>query len=217
MVLELGVPAGERLEVLCLGAHPDDIEIGCGGTLLRLARERPGLHVHWIVLSGEGDRLAEAHRGAELFLGDVEHDVLVEGFRDGFFPYVGSRVKEFFEELKGRVSPDLIFTHFRGDRHQDHRTVSDLTWNTFRDHLILEYEVPKYDGDLGRPNCYVPLDERTCRDKAEKLMTAFPTQAGRHWFDESTFLGLMRLRGLESRSPGGFAEAFHGHKLRLGL
>jgi LmbE family N-acetylglucosaminyl deacetylase len=139
--------------------------------------------------------------------------MIVKTFRDGFFPYVGGDIKTYFEELKGIVSPDLVFTHYRGDRHQDHRVVSDLTWNTFRDHLILEYEIPKWDGDLGAPNCYVPLDEATCRRKTEHLVAAFPSQAGKRWFTADTFQGLMRLRGIESGAPEGYAEGFYAHKV----
>jgi LmbE family N-acetylglucosaminyl deacetylase len=151
-----------------------------------------------------------------MFLGDSRAHVIIRSFRDGFFPYVGE-VKEFFETLKARVSPDLVFTHYRHDRHQDHRVVSDLTWNTYRDHLILEYEIPKYDGDLGTPNLFVPSTLSVARRKVRYLRTAFATQRDRHWFTDDTFLGLMRLRGLESRAPGGYAEAFYARKAVLEL
>lgn len=202
--------------VLCLGAHADDIEIGCGGTLLKLAAARPQAAFHWVVFSADGEREQEARRGASLFLrGTCRHEVVVKQFRDGFFPYVGGEIKEYFEELKRQIVPDVIFTHYRGDRHQDHRVISELTWNTFRDHLILEYEIPKYDGDLGSPNCYVRLDDATSRLKTEYLVAAFTSQMGRRWFSADTFRGLMRVRGIEAGAPAGYAEAFYAHKLAL--
>ncbi len=214
--LPLASPPGVPLRVLCVGAHPDDIEIGCGGTLLGLAATVPGAEFTWIVLSGEGARAHEARRGAALFLRAAAcARVVVKDFRDGFFPYVGASIKEYFEELKREPAPDVIFTHYRGDRHQDHRLVSDLTWNTFRDHLILEYEVPKYDGDLGAPNCYVPLDPTTCDEKTRCLLDVFGSQRERPWFTDDTFRGLMRLRGVECAAPGGYAEAFYAQKLVL--
>jgi len=204
------------LRVLCLGAHSDDIEIGCGGTILTLASADPNTAFHWVVFGAGGEREREARHAASLFLrGTCEHEVVVKGFRDGYFPYVGAEIKEYFEELKRRVSPDVIFTHHRGDRHQDHRVISELTWNTFRDHLILEYEIPKYDGDMGSPNCYVPLDAATCRRKAEHLLATFATQREKRWFSTDTFSGLMRLRGVEAGGPAGYAEAFYAHKLSL--
>ena len=154
LALPLASVPDAAFRVLCLGAHADDIEIGCGGTVLHLAATVPGAEFTWIVLSGDGTRAEEARRGAALFLGSAARaHVVVKAFRDGFFPYVGASIKEYFEGLKRDQTPDVIFTHYRGDRHQDHRLVSELTWNTFRDHLILEYEVPKYDADLGTPNC----------------------------------------------------------------
>ncbi len=208
--------AHEPLTVLALGAHPDDIEIGCGGTILQLAETTPGLVVRWVVLAAEGDRAGEAEQSARAFLSAVpEHRLVLAGFRDGFFPYTGRDIKEFFEQLKGDVSPDLIFTHCRGDLHQDHRLVCELTWNTFRDHLILEYEIPKYDGDLGTPNLFVPLREATCRRKIENLLTYFPSQGERHWFTQDIFLAALRLRGMECNSPTRHAEAFYCRKLVL--
>jgi len=203
------------LRVLCLGAHSDDIEIGCGGAILRLGRAYPNACVTWVVFSGDERRATEARSSADSFLGDVrEKTVIVEGFRDGFFPYVGAEVKEYFEQLKP-LSPDVIFTHHRDDRHQDHRLISDLTWNTFRDHLILEYEIPKYDGDLGSPNFFVHLDETVTDDKIDRIMEHFLTQDDRHWFTRETFRSLLRIRGIESRSPGGYAEGFHCRKLAV--
>lgn len=205
---------GSGATLLCLGAHADDIEIGCGGTILRLLAHHAPLDFHWVVLSSTPGRAREGRRSAALFLqGARRKDVVIKQFRNSFFPYVGGRIKEFFEGLKARVSPDVIFTPYRNDLHQDHRLVSELTWNTFRDHLILEYEVPKYDGDLGSPNCFVHLDERTCRQKLRYLMTVFQSQKDRHWFTADTFRGLMRLRGVESNSSGRYAEAFYCRKL----
>ena len=198
--------------VLCLGAHSDDIEIGCGATLRKLTQERPGLAVCWVVFTAEGRRRAEAKKSAEEFLRDAgKPQVIVKQFRNGFFPFEGAAIKDFFESLKSRVKPDLIFTHFRNDRHQDHRLISDLTWNTFRNHLILEYEIPKYDGDLGTPNLFVAVGERVAKEKAENLCRFFHTQGNKHWFDEDTFLSLMRLRGMECCAK--YAEAFYSRKI----
>ena|SRR2546425_2811207 len=214
--LNLASDPSTPLRVLCLGAHADDIEIGCGGTVLRLAAALPCAKFTWIVLSGDRVRSAEAHRSAGLLLGSADRGtVLVKQFRDGFFPYIGASIKDYFEQLKREVTADVIFTHHRGDRHQDHRLVAELTWNTFREHLILEYEVPKYDGDLGSPNCYVPLDEQTCHGKIHHVLKAFPSQRDRRWFTEETFRALMRLRGVECAAPDGYAEAFYAHKLSL--
>jgi LmbE family N-acetylglucosaminyl deacetylase len=212
--LTLGRGPAAPLRVLALGAHADDIEIGCGGTLLRLVEEHPNLTVDWLVLSGDGERAGEAAESGAAFLdGAAAARIAVERFRDGFFPYAGALVKEFFEQLKGRVTPDLVLTHRLEDRHQDHRLVAELTWNTFRDHLILEYEIPKYEGDLGQPNLYVPLRRRHCERKVELLLKHFPSQSGHDWFTDDTFWALLRLRGLESRAPSRFAEAFHARKL----
>ena len=204
--------------VLCLGAHSDDIEIGCGGTILRLAQANPDLRVRWVVFCGADEkRAAEARESAERYLEGVRHkEVIVGTFRDAFMPYLGADVKDFFEStVKPDFKPDVIFTHFRDDRHQDHRLLSDLAWNTWRDHLILEYEVLKYDGDLGRPNLYAPLSEAVCKRKIELLMKGFPTQAARQWFSEDTFWAMLRIRGVESNSPTKFAEAFHARKMVL--
>jgi LmbE family N-acetylglucosaminyl deacetylase len=209
--------AGQRpLQVLCLGAHCDDIEIGCGGTILRLLAEHREAEIYWIVLGSTAERGREARKSASLFLKNTRRKtVVVKRFRTSFFPYVGQRIKGYFETLKRQVSPDLIFTHYRHDLHQDHRVVSDLTWNTFRNHLILEYEIPKYDGDLGSPNCFVHLDEATSQLKIRTLLSSFQTQRDKHWFTEDTFLGLMRLRGVESSAPEKYAEAFYSRKLVL--
>lgn len=214
MPLRLGVVPERPLQVLCLGAHCDDIELGCGGTILRLLDEHPSAAVHWVVFSSSPTRRREAERGAAAFLQTCEErEVVIENFRESYFPWVGAEIKDFFEMLKQRVEPDLLFTHYRDDRHQDHRTISDLTWNTFRDHLILEYEIPKYDGDLGVPNLYVALSGQRARQKARWLLESFPSQRSHSWFDEDTFLGLMRLRGVEANAPERFAEAFYCRKL----
>jgi LmbE family N-acetylglucosaminyl deacetylase len=202
--------------ILAIGCHPDDIEIGCGGTILRLVDALPDVEVVWVVLTGAGARAEEVHSSAAAFLDGVERRQVVTGeFRDGFLPYTGYDVKQFFEDLKPRIEPDLIFTHYRHDLHQDHRLACELTWNTFRHHLILEYEIPKYDGDLGSPNVFVQLTEGVARAKVARLLEHFETQLDRHWFTEDLFLGLMRLRGMESSSPSRFAEGFYGRKVVL--
>jgi LmbE family N-acetylglucosaminyl deacetylase len=211
--LELQRPAAP-LRILCLGAHADDIEIGCGGLILDLLAVRRRVDVEWIVFSSTPEREREAHRSAALFLrGAARQRVAVHRFRDGFLPYEGGDVKEAFEELKRLANPDVILTHYRDDRHQDHRLISDLTWNTFRNHLILEYEIPKFDGDLGAPNCFVPLKRSICLRKVKYLTRAFGTQRDKHWFTPETFLSLMRLRGMECRAAGGYAEAFYARKV----
>jgi LmbE family N-acetylglucosaminyl deacetylase len=214
-VLSLGL-GGERPSILALGCHGDDIEIGCGGTLLTLLAAKPGLDVTWVVLGAEGERAGEARRSAEAFLADAgDVDVRVAGFRDAFFSSQLAEVKELFEELKAGVRPDLILTHARHDRHQDHRLVSDLTWQTWRAQLVLEYEIPKVDGDLVTPNLYVPLTEEIAARKVELLLAHFESQHDRPWFTEDLFRGLMRIRGMEACSPTGLAEGFQAHKVVL--
>jgi LmbE family N-acetylglucosaminyl deacetylase len=216
-VISLKFSARRPFQVLCLGAHSDDIEIGCGGTLLRLAEEYPCCTFQWVVFSATQEREAEALRSAELFSGSVRLSAppLVQHFPDGFLPFNGAEVKEVFEELKETLSPDLIFCPSRKDAHQDHRLLGELTWNTFRNHLILEYEIPKYDGDLGQPSVFVPLTAQQYQKKLDYLMEAFPSQHAKAWFDPQTFLSLMRLRGMECNSPSGYAEAFYCRKLVL--
>jgi LmbE family N-acetylglucosaminyl deacetylase len=205
-----------RFQVLCLGAHSDDIEIGCGGTLLRFLAERPDTEVVWIVLGAAGERAREAEASAKFFLRDAGHgEIIVKDFRDGFFPYCGGDIKEFLERLKRQYSPDLILTHYRHDLHQDHRLVSELTWNIFRNHLILEYEIPKYDGDLGVPNLFVPLSESVARSKVDTIVDCFHSQREKTWFTADTFYSLMRLRGLESNAPAKYAEAYYARKVVL--
>jgi LmbE family N-acetylglucosaminyl deacetylase len=202
--------------VLCLGAHSDDIEIGCGGTVLRLLEKSAQTEFYWLVLSSNPERAREARRSANAFLRRArKKTIVVKSFRDGFLPYIGAPVKECFEEIKS-FAPDIVFTHCRHDLHQDHRMICELTWNTFRNHLILEYEIPKYDADLRSPNFFVPLSQSVGRRKVASLMRYFGTQRNKQWFSEDLFYGLLRLRGIEAASPTRFAEAFHCRKLLLG-
>lgn len=200
--------------VLCLGAHSDDIEIGCGGTILRLIAANPKLVVRWQVFSASGPRRQEARSSAAAFLAGVpQRKIVISKFRESYFPQDWSRIKDEFEKVKSQFEPDLVLTHWRNDRHQDHRVVSDLTWNTFRNHLVLEYEIPKYDGDLGQPNLYVAIDETLVRRKVELILRHFQSQGHRHWFTGDTFRSLMRLRGVECGPRTRYAEAFHSRKL----
>jgi LmbE family N-acetylglucosaminyl deacetylase len=215
-MIALRLPEVERqFQILCLGCHSDDIEIGCGGTILRLAAQYPECAIHWVVFSAAGVREQEARKAANLFAGPRLNGPVLKSFRDGFLPYVGGEVKGVFEELKKTVSPDLIFTHYGKDAHQDHRLVSELTWNTFRNHFILEYEIPKYDGDLGRPSVFVPLEQEPYQKKVQYILDTFESQRGKRWFEAETFLSLMRLRGMESNAPSGYAEAFYCRKMVL--
>ncbi|MET0597085.1 MAG: PIG-L deacetylase family protein [Mesorhizobium sp.] len=208
---------GERLSVLCLGAHSDDIEIGAGGTILSMIETGARLNVRWCVLSGGGVRAAEAAAAAEAFLhGAAERQVEVASFEDSYFPSQSRAIKQWLIDVRGRFTPDVIFTHQRADAHQDHREVNQLTWNVFRDHLVLEYEIPKWDGDLGQPNAYMPLSEAIMEKKAALLDAHFGTQRSKDWFDKETFQGLARLRGMECRAPELYAEAFTMRKARLG-
>ena len=210
--LELGRSGGAPVRLLAIGAHPDDIEIGCCGTILKLLEEDALSAIGWVVLSGKGERADEAKASAEAVLSGVEEkQLMLCDYRDGFFPYDGGDIKEFFESLK-EFSPDIVLTHQRADLHQDHRVACELTWNTFRDHLILEYEVPKYDGDMGSPNLFVPLGEDLRRRKIDHLMTHFASQRPKRWFKDDLFSGLLRLRGMECNSPTSFAEAFYCRK-----
>jgi LmbE family N-acetylglucosaminyl deacetylase len=206
---------GRGLRVLCLGAHGDDIEIGCGGSILRILEERAGVQVRWIVFSAGGRRRREAEASAKSFLAGAKHEVAIKEFKDGFFPYQGARLKACFETLKSGPSPDVVFTHCRDDLHQDHRLVSELTWNTFRDHLILEYEVIKYDGDLGRPNVFIQLSERTCAEKIRLITSSFRSQSRKDWFTPDALWAILRLRGIESRAPEKYAEGFFARKLTI--
>ena len=206
---------GDRLSVLCLGAHSDDIEIGAGGTLLSWLEEGIRLDVQWCVLSGGGEREAKASASEFLAAAD-DRKIEVMNFRDGFFPEQGDQIKLWFEALKNRANPDVILTHRRDDAHQDHRQVARLAWNTFRDHLILEYEIPKWDGDIGQPNLYMPISATVIQRKVDLLVSHFGSQRSKQWFDAETFLGLARLRGMECRAGERYAEAFIARKLALG-
>jgi len=215
LALDFARKAAGPLKVLCLGAHSDDIEIGCGGTILRLLASQQEIDIVWVVFGASSKREQEARASATLFLGRAKNkNIIVKNFRDSFFPFEGAQIKDFFEELKS-TSPDLIFTHYRKDAHQDHRLIEEFTWNTFRNHFILEYEIPKYDGDLGQPNVFVPLDQEIYEKKVRYLMEAFETQRSKQWFGEDTFLALLRLRGMECVAPSGYAEAFYCRKLVL--
>ena len=208
---------GDRLSVLCLGAHSDDIEIGAGGTLLSWLEQGIRLDVHWCVLSGIDERGIEAKASATDFLAEAAgRTIEIMNFRDGFFPEQGEQIKVWFEALKARVNPDVILAHRGDDAHQDHRQVSRLVWNTFRDHLVLEYEIPKWDGDMARPNLYVPVSASAMKRKVDLLMSHFGSQRSKQWFDPETFLGLARLRGMECRASERYAEAFVARKLSLG-
>jgi LmbE family N-acetylglucosaminyl deacetylase len=208
-------PARRRqVKLLCLGAHADDIEIGCGGTILRLSAEIPNLIVRWIVFSGVGPRAAEARSSAAAFLENIsEKHIEVLEFRDGYFPHQGTDIKDRFELLKRDFDPSLVLTHWQGDAHQDHRLLAELTHNTFRDHLVLEYEIPKYDGDVGNPSFFVPLTQAQLRRKVEIIGRHFPSQRGRTWFSEDIFFAIGRLRGIGCNAPEGLAEAFYARKI----
>ena len=215
-MLSLSLPFSRTtpLKILCLGSHSDDIEIGCGGTILRLLAH-DAAEVTWVVFSSSRARAREARTSAELFLKQAKRrEIIVHNFHDSFFPFEGAKIKQGFERVK-RTSPDLIFTHNRKDAHQDHRLIAELTWNAFRNHMILEYEIPKYDGDLGQPNLFVPLQPEFFKKKVRHLLSIFRSQRSKHWFQEETFLSLMRLRGMECNAPSGYAEAFFARKLTV--
>ncbi len=214
-MLGLKFDNSDPLNVLCLGAHCDDIEIGCGGTILELIGRR-SINCYWVVFCSNEARNIEAQDCAKKFLNKVDKKrVIVKSFRDGFLPYVGYEVKDFFEDLKHEFSPDIIFTHYRQDKHQDHRIISELTLNTFRNHLILEYEIPKYDGDLGQPNSYMPISERNRNKKLSFILEHFSSQKNKSWFSEDLFSSLMRIRGMEVNSYSNYAEAFYAPKISL--
>jgi LmbE family N-acetylglucosaminyl deacetylase len=217
MQLNLGTGTSGKLKILCLGSHSDDIEIGCGGTILSLLEQHPGSVVYWVVFSATGIRRKEALQSAELFAGSSLKEPILKTFQDGFMPYHGVEVKSVFESDLKDLSPDLILTHSGKDAHQDHRLISELTWNTFRDHFIMEYEIPKYDGDLGQPNLFVPLRAEVCDRKICYLMEAFKSQQTKRWFEKETFLSLMRLRGMECNAPSRYAEAFYCRKVQISL
>lgn len=212
-MLKLGFGRQNDYKILCLGSHCDDIEIGCGGTILKLIESYKNSVFHWVVFSSNQTRIDESCESANMFLKDANSkNIVFRDFRDGFFPTSRIEIKEYFEELKCNFSPDLILTHYRNDLHQDHRLISELTWNTFRNHLILEYEIPKYDGDLGSPNFFVHLDKYKCIRKVQYIINCFKSQKEKHWFEEETFFAMLRIRGLESNSPSKYAEAFYCRK-----
>jgi LmbE family N-acetylglucosaminyl deacetylase len=213
-MMKITFDKGAPKSILCLGAHCDDIEIGCGGSILKFCREQKYLNVHWVVFSSDDRREKEALRSAGVFLKGIRRkQVEIHQFRNSFFPYQGVEIKEHFEKLKLEISPDLIFTHYRNDLHQDHRLISELTWNTFRDHLILEYEIPKYDGDMGSPNFFVDLCEEICATKIKNIINIFKSQKDKRWFTKDTFFSLLRIRGIESNAFGKYAEGFYCRKL----
>lgn len=200
--------------ILCLGAHCDDIEIGSGGTLLRLQEEYPQLKFHWVIFSSNNQRKAEAHACSKEFIkNNASLDLTVLKCRESYFPFTAVEIKECFELLKQQFSPDLIFTHYHQDAHQDHRLISDLTWNTFRHHLILEYMIPKYEGEHGIPNFFVTLPIEAVQHKVNSIYNYYASQQEKHWFSKETFLAVMRLRGIESLSPSGYAEGFYARKM----
>jgi LmbE family N-acetylglucosaminyl deacetylase len=211
--VQLGSKQKPLQRLLCLGAHCDDIEIGCGGTILRLIQENPDIEIDWIVFSSNPKRKKEAVKAAKLFLqGARKSHIVIKTFKDGFFPYNGAAIKKYFESLKKKIVPDLILTHFRNDLHQDHRLICDLTWNTFRGNFILEYEIPKYDGDLDSPNFYVGVNDALFKKKTEYILNSFLSQCNKHWFTHDTFAGLARIRGVEANCPERYAEGFYCRK-----
>jgi LmbE family N-acetylglucosaminyl deacetylase len=211
--VSLGSP-NQPLRLLCIGAHSDDIEIGCGGTILEWLSTYTHIEVTWVVLCAPGPRTYEARDSANALLRKAkQRNLVLRDFQDGYLPAQFARAKDFFEEFKASEKPDLILTHYLEDRHQDHRLIAELTWQTFRDHLILEYEIPKYEGDLAQPNLFVPLSNDISRYKVDHLIQHFGSQRSKVWFRPETFFGLMQLRGMECRAESGFAEAFHARKL----
>ena len=215
-MLKISLDNDSPKKILCLGAHCDDIEIGCGGTIIKLVRTLKDAEILWVVFSSDDRRGKEALKSAKDFLRDVKKKrIQINRFRNSFFPYHGAEIKEHFEKLKQEFHPDIIFTHYRKDLHQDHRLISELTWNSFRDHLILEYEIPKYDGDFGSPNFFVCLDDVICRKKIDKVLKYFQSQYDKAWFTRDTFLSILRLRGVESNAPDKYAEGFYCRKIIL--
>jgi LmbE family N-acetylglucosaminyl deacetylase len=202
-----------RPKILCLGAHADDIEIGCGGTILKLVHDYPGAEFYWVVFSAEGLRREEAQGSAEAFLGNTTKIVDILDFKDSYFPFVGANIKDYFVILKKKIMPDLIFTHCKNDAHQDHQLIAKLTWNAFRDNFIMEYEIPKYDGDLGTPNVYVHLNESFVEKKLSNICKVFLSQKNKPWFSHESFRAIMSIRGIESNSPSKHAEGFYSRKI----
>jgi len=209
-------PENRPFRILTLGAHCDDIAIGCGGALLHLVETNPDAEVWWVVFASTDVRLQEEADAAERFLERVgKKQIIIKQWQDGHLPYYASEIKNYFEGMKHLFSPDIIFTHFRHDGHQDHRIISELTLNTYRNHLVLEYEIPKYDGDFGSPNLYMPLTDLECRTKVETVMNCYASQREKHWFAADVFLGLARIRGMEAGGTTNYAEGFYSRKLCL--
>lgn len=205
------------VKILCLGAHCDDIEIGCGGTLLSMLQKFNNAEVYWVVFSSDSRREEEARSSANIFLENtINKKINIEKFKNGYFPYIGTKIKDYFEKIKEQFSPDIIITHYHKDLHQDHRMVSELTWNTFRNHFILEYEIPKYDGDFGSPNFFVPLEYSVCQRKIKIILTSFRTQRDKHWMTKDLLLSILRIRGMECVSATKYAEAFYCRKMKYG-
>ncbi len=211
--LELAKPDGRPLSVLVVGAHPDDIEIGAGGTLLNLSDSQPGLRVHYVVLTGTPQRQEEARAAAESFLSGADLTVDLHALPEGRLPAVWADVKDVLEDVARTCAPDLILAPSSHDAHQDHRTIGEIIPTVFRDGLSLSYEIPKWDGDFGRPSLYVALSSQTARRKVELLHKCYPSQSARDWWDDEVFLGLARLRGMECRA--GYAEGFTCSKATL--
>ncbi len=203
-------------KVLCIGAHSDDIEIGCAGALIEWSRQYAGLEIYWVVLSTTGDRAIEARKSVRTLLGRSVKEVVLGQFTDGHLPSQYSDVKDFLAQVRSSFEPDIVLTHRIEDRHQDHRLIGEATWQTWRNQLILEYEIPKYEGDLGQPNVYVPLSRRTAGRKVQHLIKHFGSQRSKSWFTKPVFEGLMQIRGIECRAPSGFAEGFYARKVVLG-
>lgn len=213
-MLPLSFARTDPLSVLCLGAHCDDIEIGCAGTIMTLQNRFPSAKFRWVVFSGEDGRSLESRNAAEAIHGAAGNATIeVLELRGSYFPWAGAEIKDHFERIKAELNPDLVLTHFLQDRHQDHRAIAEATWQTFRNHLVLEYEIPKYEGDLGHPNVLVPIQPEIAKRKVDILMSCFPSQRHRTWFTPDLFLAHMRLRGVECHSPSGYAEAFHARKI----
>lgn len=214
--LQLDLCSSSTPTVLCLGAHCDDIEIGCAATVQQIARSVADVRIDWVIFSSTKERRIETEKAAERIAGPTSNLKLhFFDFRDGFLPYAGSAPKEQLRDLSIEWSPDVVFTHYSDDAHQDHRLVSEITYNVFRNHLILEYEIPKYDGDIGRPNVFIPLTKDDADEKIEILLDSFPSQANKHWFTDETFRSMLRLRGIESGRENIYAEAFYCRKLGL--
>jgi LmbE family N-acetylglucosaminyl deacetylase len=213
-MLKLNLFGQKNFKVLCLGAHSDDIEIGCGGTIIRLLREIPDAQFYWLVFSAKENRGKEASESAASFLSKTKLKTIdIQNFRESYFPFIGGEIKDYFEKVKNIYDPDIIFTHYGNDSHQDHKLISNLTWNTYRNHFILEYEIPKYDGDLVTPNLYSNIEVSDVDNKVDRICHFFKSQEQRTWFSEETFRSIMRIRGIESNSPSGYAEAFHSRKI----